>query len=90
MLLYRVTINIDYDEKTSDRKTRKITGPWVAAILYVIGKSKAILKYDDIIKEQFFEINQYEKLPITEFIDRLCVHFTDYQQRQQASIDGNG
>lgn len=56
----------------------------------MIGKNKSIQKYDEILKEQFFEINQYEKLPLPEFIDRLCVHFTDYQQRQQASNDGNG
>lgn len=60
----------------------KITGPWRNAILYVIAHQQAssAKHYDNIFSEQFFNINEFSDMPLTQFIDKVCENFTKYQR----------
>eukprot|EP01094_Clydonella_sp_ATCC50884_P018479 TRINITY_DN341_c0_g1_i1.p1 TRINITY_DN341_c0_g1~~TRINITY_DN341_c0_g1_i1.p1 ORF type:complete len:2401 (-),score=1116.71 TRINITY_DN341_c0_g1_i1:178-7182(-) len=58
---------------------KKISGPWRAAILYVLGKSEN-QHYDSVFSRQFFDLNAHSELPLEDFIDVLCENFTRYQR----------
>ena len=68
-----------------DAKVTKITGPWKEAIQYVLNQ-RVNTRYDAIFARQFFNLNQYEQLPLSSddgtpnFIDSLCDDFTRYQR----------
>ena len=70
-------------EGETTEKVTKISGPWKAAILYVLGKAPNP-HYDHIFEREFFDLNQHERLPLGPFIDVLCDNFTRYQRR----VDG--
>jgi hypothetical protein len=63
----------------SEGNTRYITGPWKEAILYVLCRQDNP-HYDSIISPQFFDLNQYEDVPLDSFIEVLCENFTKYQR----------
>lgn len=75
--LYRVEISVTYD-LTTENKKKKVTGPWMHSLKYVIGNCSDT-HYDEILKTQFFEINDHRDLNLTEFIDVLCENFIKYQ-----------
>jgi len=75
--LRRSSVHLTFIEK--DEKGTKITGPWKAAILYVLGRQENA-HYDDVFKQQFFDLNQHKDLPLGDFIDVLCDNFTRYQR----------
>jgi hypothetical protein len=81
--LRRASISIGFIEKDPKAKITKITGPWKEAILYVLGKVPNA-HYHEIFSRQFFNLNQHEHRPLTEFIGILCENFTKYQRK----IDG--
>ena len=57
----------------------KITGPWKAAILYVLGDgSAANAHYDTVLGAQFHDLAQHEGLPLAAFIEVLCENFVKY------------
>ena len=75
--LERSSVKLDYIAK--DEVGTKITGPWRAAIEYVLG-IRGNADYDAIFERQFFDLNQHEQLPLADFIDTLCDNFTRYQR----------
>ena len=75
--LRRASISLEFVEK--EERVTKISGPWKAAILYVLNRA-ANKHYDRIFRHQFFDLNQHEELPLVDFIDILCANFTRYQR----------
>ena len=57
----------------------KISGPWRAAIMYVLNRERNA-HYDAVFERQFFDLNQHEDEPLVSFIDILCENFTKYQR----------
>ena len=81
--LRRSSIDLTYVATDQEAKIKKITGPWKAAIIYVLSKVEAKPTpphYDELFQKQFFDLNQHEKLPLADFIERLCENFTRYQR----------
>jgi hypothetical protein len=76
--LRRASVQLEYIERDAN-KNQKITGPWRNAILYVLGQPQN-KHYDAIFKPQFFDLNQHEHLPLSDFVDVLCDNFTRYQR----------
>eukprot|EP00746_Dinoflagellata_sp_MGD_P124033 gnl/MRDRNA2_/MRDRNA2_58642_c0_seq1.p1 gnl/MRDRNA2_/MRDRNA2_58642_c0~~gnl/MRDRNA2_/MRDRNA2_58642_c0_seq1.p1 ORF type:complete len:1612 (+),score=292.79 gnl/MRDRNA2_/MRDRNA2_58642_c0_seq1:504-4838(+) len=76
--LRRSSIALEFIEK--EEKIIKITGPWKEAILYVLNAGSPNTHYDAIFSQQFFDLNQHEKLPLGEFIEALCNNFCKYQR----------
>ena len=64
--LMRSSVALEFVEK--DDSVTKITGPWREAILYVLNRAPNV-HYDKIFAAQFFDLNQHEALPLTEFIE---------------------
>ena len=60
-----------------------ISGPWKAAILYVLNRAPNS-HYDDVTGRQFFDLQQHESLPLQPFIEVLADNFTRYQRH----VDG--
>lgn len=61
--LRRGSIQLQYMQREND--IVKITGPWKAAILYVITKKESSNPhYDAIFAQQFFNLNQYKDMPL--------------------------
>lgn len=85
--LRRASVQLDYIEKDANKMT-KITGPWREAILYVLKpNSSPNTHYDAIFSKQFFDLNQDDNLPLTDFIDVLCVYFTRYQRFENGQYE---
>lgn len=79
--LRRASVRISYHEKEGTKVN--ISGPWRAAILYVIHGDRGVCHhshYDEIFSEQFFDLNQHKNLPLDDFIDVLCDNFCKYQR----------
>ena len=78
--LRRSSVFLDYIQKEGGHREQitKITGPWWEAILYVHNQTQNA-HYEQIFQKQFFDLNQHEALPLTEFIEKLCENFTKYQ-----------
>ena len=79
--LRRASIALEYVER--EEKITKITGPWKAAIQYVLSRasgSASNAHYDSIFEGQFFDLNQHSALPLSDFVDILCSNFTRYQR----------
>jgi hypothetical protein len=78
--LERSSVEIVYE--TMRNKKQIITGPWYEAICYVLSaKGRANnAHYDSIFEKQFFDLNQYQNMPLDDFIDNLCENFTKYQR----------
>lgn len=75
--LRRCSVHLDFIEEEDNVK--KISGPWKAAIVYVLaGRSSD--HYDSIFRKQFFDLNEQKSMPLDEFIDVLCDNFTKYQR----------
>ena len=75
--LRRASVALHYNAE--DKKTKKITGPWKEAILYVLNRASNT-HYDSIFEKQFVDLDQYEHAPLDEFIEHLCEDFTRYQR----------
>ena len=81
--LRRASIHLEFVESERSGRERivKITGPWKAAIGYVLNRSAGLrpnAQYDAIFEAQFFDLNQHEKLPLPEFVEVLAQNFTRY------------
>lgn len=74
--LRRTSIKLSYYAR--DGKVVKISGPWYAAISYVLSSPRNA-HYDDVFRRQFFDLDQHEHAPLDEFIDIVCENFTKYQ-----------
>ena len=79
VLLYlrRCSVHLEFIEEEDNVK--KISGPWKAAIMYVLGRTSNN-HYDCIFQRQFFDLNQHKNMPLDGFIDILCDNFTKYQR----------
>jgi hypothetical protein len=75
--LRRSSVLIEFIDR--EDKIVKITGPWKEAIMYVLNRAPNA-HYDEIFEPQFFDLNQHERLPLTDFIEVLCDNFTRYQR----------
>jgi hypothetical protein len=75
--LRRSSVRLEYVAKEGE--VVKISGPWKQAILYVLGQASNP-HYDDIFRNQFFDLNQHKDVPLDAFIDILCENFTKYQR----------
>ena len=71
------SIKLGFIEK--ENTVTKITGPWKAAIRYVL-RLDSNAHYDAIFKRQFFDLKQHAALPLAAFVEVLCEHFTRYQR----------
>jgi hypothetical protein len=76
--LRRCSVALTFIEK--ENKIQKITGPWKEAILYVLGRGQDTDHYDSIHSPQFFDLNQHQDLPLSNFVDILCENFTKFQR----------
>eukprot|EP00930_Biecheleria_cincta_P037281 TRINITY_DN25573_c0_g1_i1.p1 TRINITY_DN25573_c0_g1~~TRINITY_DN25573_c0_g1_i1.p1 ORF type:complete len:2388 (+),score=410.29 TRINITY_DN25573_c0_g1_i1:162-7325(+) len=74
-----VSLKYIYEENAGSNSVTKISGPWKAAIRYVLG-SESNTSYDAIFEPQFFDLKRHERLPLNEFVDVLCDNFTRYQR----------
>uniref|UniRef100_A0A7S4AAQ7 Uncharacterized protein n=1 Tax=Pseudo-nitzschia australis TaxID=44445 RepID=A0A7S4AAQ7_9STRA len=79
LLIYLRRSSIRLEFREGEGNTKYISGPWRVAILYVLGKS-VNSDYDSILSPQFFDLNQFENLPLDNFIEALCENFTKYQR----------
>ena len=79
--LERCSVALLYTHK--EDRTAKITGPWLAAIKYVLGFEKNA-HYEALFREQFVDLDQHADLPLPTFVDALCENFCKYQRQ----IDG--
>ena len=79
--LRRSSVSLEFvaKERHERDETSKITGPWLEAIRYVLNKAPNA-HYDTIFRSQFFDLNQHENMPLSEFVDVLCTNFTKYQR----------
>lgn len=79
VLLYlrRCSVRLNYVEQEGD--TRKISGPWIEAIAYALGRSRNA-HYDSVFRPQFVDLNEHRDLPLSDFVDVLCDNFTRYQR----------
>lgn len=75
--LRRCSVNLEFIGEEDNVK--KISGPWRAAIMYVLGGAPND-HYDGIFQRQFFDLNQHKNTPVDAFIDVLCDNFTKYQR----------
>ena len=60
--LRRGSVRLEYIGKEGD--VVKISGPWREAILYVLNRASSNSHYDAIFEQQFFNLNQYEHMPL--------------------------
>ena len=77
----RTSVHIEY--VTKEGKTTKISGPWLEAILYVVGKARLNKHYDSILGSQFFDLDQHADLSLDDFVNVLCENFTKYQRHTE-------
>jgi hypothetical protein len=75
--LRRCSVHLNFVEEEDNVK--KISGPWKAAIVYVLG-GRSSDHYDSIFRKQFFDLNGHKSMPLDGFIDKLCDNFTKYQR----------
>ena len=75
--LERSSVKLVYHH--TEKKIKKITGPWRNVVDYVLG-NKTNAHYDSIFKKQFFDLNQHENMGLDEFVEILCDNFTKYQR----------
>jgi hypothetical protein len=77
--LRRGSVALEFVEKEGG--VTKLSGPWKAAILYVLNHSSARnAHYDAIFGRQFFDLNEHKHVPLVDFIEILCENFTKYQR----------
>ena len=57
--LRRASVALQFEERNRETKQTNITGPWRAAIAYVLGADRAPNEhYDAVFRAQFFELTQ--------------------------------
>ena len=78
--LQRSSVSLHYEAYNKEAKVWKITGPWLEAIKYVLGKAPNP-HYERIFEKQFFDLDQHKELPLPAFVDVLCENFTRYQRQ---------
>ena len=79
--LSRCSVSLQYVAKEHEgrEEIKKITGPWLQAIKYVLNEAPDD-HYEAVFEKQFFDLNQHEQLPLADFIEVLCENFTKYQR----------
>jgi hypothetical protein len=62
-----------------EKKIKKITGPWLEAIKYVLGH-ESNAHYEKLFADQFFDLEStaIRDMPLAAFVDVLCKNFTEY------------
>jgi len=78
--LRRCSVKLEYHHV--EKKIKKITGPWLEAIKYVLGH-ESNAHYEKLFADQFFDLEStaIRDMPLAAFVDVLCKNFTEYQQQ---------